>query len=145
MLNKKLNIIIVISHDLGQHMGCYGVPDVRTPNFDDFAAQGLRFENNFCTAPLCSSSRASLWTGCYPHTNGVIALTNRGFQNDELPGPSNERHLAQILADTGYDTHLFGIQHVSYHPERCGFKGIHVRGLTTMRQSSRGSLQVSHR
>ncbi len=129
MLNKKLNIIIVISHDLGQHMGCYGVPDVRTPNFDDFAAQGLRFENNFCTAPLCSSSRASLWTGCYPHTNGVIALTNRGFQNDELPGPSNERHLAQILADTGYDTHLFGIQHVSYHPERCGFKGIHVRGL----------------
>ena len=124
MLNKKLNIITVISHDMGQHMGCYGVPDVRTPNFDDFAVQGLRFENNFCTAPQCSPSRASLWTGRYPHTNGVIGLVHGGFQNDLH---RNERHLAQILADTGYDTHLFGIQHVSPCSERCGFKGIHGR------------------
>lgn len=125
MLNKKLNIITVVSHDLGQHMGCYGVPDVRTPNFDDFARHGLRFENNFATAPLCSPSRASLWTGRYPHTNGVIGLAHWGFQNDLYP---NERHLAQILANMGYNTQLFGIQHVSPHSERCGYKGIHPRG-----------------
>ena len=127
MLNKKLNIITVISHDLGQHMGCYGVPDVRTPNFDDFAAQGLRFENNFGTAPLCSPSRASLWTGRYPHTTGVVGnvLADWGLPNDLHP---NERHLAQILADMGYDTQLFGIQHVSPRSERLGFKGIHERG-----------------
>ena len=124
-MNKKLNIITVISHDLGQHMGCYGVPDVRTPNFDDFAVQGLRFENNFCTAPQCSPSRAALWTGRYPHSNGVVGLAHSGFQNDLN---RNERHLAQILADTGYDTHLFGVQHVSPRPERCGFKDIHERG-----------------
>lgn len=126
MLNKKLNIITVVSHDLGQHMGCYGVPDVRTPNFDDFAGQGLRFENNFGTAPLCSPSRASLWTGRYPHSNGVIGLAHSGFQNDLHP---NERHLAQILTDVGYDTQLFGIQHISPRPERLGYKGIHPRGL----------------
>ena len=106
-------------------MGCYGVPDVRTPDFDDFARQGLRFENNFATAPLCSPSRASLWTGRYPHTNGVIGLAHSGFQNDLHP---NERHLAQILADMGYNTQLFGIQHISPRPERCGYKGIHPRG-----------------
>jgi len=126
VLNKKLNIITVVSHDLGQHMGCYGVPGVRTPNFDDFAGQGLRFENNFGTAPLCSPSRSSLWTGRYPHSNGVIGLAHSGFQNDLHP---NERHLAQILADVGYDTHLFGIQHISPRPERLGYKGIHPRGL----------------
>ena len=125
MSDRRPNVIVVISHDLGQHMGCYGAPDVRTPNFDRFAEEGIRFANNFCTAPQCSPSRAALWTGRYPHANGVVGLAHSGFQNDLH---EEERHFAQILGDAGYDTHLFGRQHVSPQAERCGFVTIHGAG-----------------
>lgn len=115
------NILLITCHDLGRFLGCYGVPTVRTPALDDFAEDGVRFTHAFCTAPQCSPSRAALYTGRYPHANGVMGLTHGDFAWDLH---ADERHLAQYLRDAGYATVLVGLIHEARSAERCGFEEV---------------------
>ncbi|MBM3493726.1 MAG: sulfatase [Armatimonadetes bacterium] len=117
---RRKNVLIFHCHDLGQHLGCYGIPTVRTPNIDAFAAQGVRFERSYCTAPSCSPSRASLLTGRYPHTNGVMGLCHAAFAWDLNAG---EKHLAQVLRDAGYATSAVGVIHETHQkPGKWGYE-----------------------
>ena len=126
-MDNRRNILLFHCHDLGTYLHCYGVPTVRSPHLDAFAEQGVRFANSYCTAPQCSPSRASIFTGRYPHNNGVMGLCHANFAWDLHP---DERHLAQILGDAGrsaasagYATEAVGIIHETRSgPARCGYE-----------------------
>jgi arylsulfatase len=115
------NIVIVMVDDMGfSDIGCYG-SEIKTPNLDQLAANGLRFKQFYNTGRCCPT-RASLMTGLHPHQTGIGHMT----EGPELPSPlENEPYqgflnqqcvtLAQVLKGAGYHTLMTGKWHLSYH------------------------------
>lgn len=119
-MKEKPNIILFITHDQGQFLGCYNSPQtpnsLNTPNLDKLAENGVRFTNHFCTAPQCSPSRGSIQTSLYPHQNGLMGLANQGWSL-----PDNNKTLPMYMKELGYTTHLVGLQHETNFPEKLGY------------------------
>jgi arylsulfatase A-like enzyme len=117
MLNREPdNVLLVHWHDLGRYVGVYGHPDVSSPRLDALAAEGILFTRAHATAPLCSPSRGSLFTGRYPQSNGLLGLAHHGWEYR-----AGVRTLPQILAESGWYSALFGMQHETSDPARLGF------------------------
>ncbi len=122
MARSQPNILMIICHDIGQHCGIYGA-GVETPNIDAIAHDGVYFTNYHCSAAQCSPSRGSIFTGKYPHNNGLVGLAHIGWSYNE-----GEQTLQMRLQEAGYTTHLFGVQHeTTGDPRRLGYH-THVRG-----------------
>jgi N-acetylglucosamine-6-sulfatase len=99
------NILFVLCDDLRPDaLGCYGSAHVRTPNIDRIAAEGVRFQNAFCTTSLCSPSRASILSGLYAHTHGVT--------NNFTEYPSDLASFPRQLQKAGYATGYIGKWHM---------------------------------
>jgi len=101
------NILLIVSEDNGPHFGCYGDTTVPTPHVDRLAARGVRFTNAYVTQAVCSPSRASIYTGLYPHQHGQIGLATHQFTT--VGDPPN---LPRLLKGAGYRTGLIGKLHV---------------------------------
>ncbi|MGB9225608.1 sulfatase family protein [Mycobacterium sp.] len=110
------NVLLVHWHDLGRYLGAYGHPDVFSPRLDQLAAEGILFTRSHATAPLCSPSRGSLFTGRYPQSNGLVGLAHHGWEYR-----TGVRTLPQILSESGWYSALFGMQHETSYPTRLGF------------------------
>lgn len=102
---QRPNIVVFILDDVGQQdVGAFGNNVVSTPNIDRLASEGMRFDRAFLSTSSCSSSRASLLTGLYPHSTGAPAL------NDPLPATVDS--LPQQLKAAGYYTASVGKWHL---------------------------------
>ncbi|MFP8952111.1 sulfatase [Natrialbaceae archaeon A-arb3/5] len=120
------NIVLIHCHDLGNYLGSYGAA-VETPRLDRLADEGVRFDRHFVTAPQCSPSRSSLFTGRHPHQNGMLGLAHGDWELHP-----DERVLPELLRDAGYETHLFGLQHITEHLDRLGYDQIHTEEPLTV-------------
>ncbi len=128
---EKPNILFLLSDDHSYpYLGCYGNTDVRTPNLDRLAAQGMRFDRMFVTCPQCVPSRASLMTGRSPVAVRMVRFTS--------PLPAELPALPDLLRDkAGYFT---GVGGRSYHldgPATKGQRGAPVIGGTLDRHGLR--------
>ncbi len=122
---RRPNIIVFMTDDQGYgDLSCMGATDFRTPNIDRLAQSGVRFTNWYSASPICSPSRAALFTGRYPANAGVRSIlggrrTTTGLF-PEVPTLSSE------LKTLGYQTALFGKWHLGLdeacRPNRHGFE-----------------------
>ena len=121
---KPPNILLIVSDDQGYNdLGCYGSSEVKTPNLDRLAADGVRLTNFYVTWPACTPSRGSLLTGRYPQRNGTYDM----FRNDKVDydyryGPdeyaispemilgmdAREALIPRVLKKAGYTSGIFG-------------------------------------
>ena len=108
-----MNVLLVTTD---QHkattIGAYGDPLGATPTLDRLAAEGTCFTQCRTPNPFCQPARASILTGTYPSTHGVV---RNGI---DLPDEATAQSLATLLADAGWTTALFGKAHfASYYPD----------------------------
>jgi arylsulfatase A-like enzyme len=121
---RRTNIVLIVSDDQGYHdLGCYGSEEVKTPNLDRLASEGVRLADFYVTWPACTPSRGSLLTGRYPQRNGTYDM----FRNDKVdydyrypPGEyavswemiggmdTREVLVPKVLKKAGYVSGIFG-------------------------------------
>lgn len=106
------NVVYLDCHDLGDWLGCYDRPWLRTPHLDRLADGGARFAEHTATAPICMPSRASIYTGLMPHEAGVTG--------QEALAPE-ATCMAARFRDAGYRTVLCGSLMILNDPAWVGF------------------------
>ncbi|WP_136608609.1 sulfatase-like hydrolase/transferase [Paenibacillus dokdonensis] len=108
------NIVMILSDDQGSWaLGCAGNHEIHTPHLDRLAAEGMRFSNFFCTSPVCSPARASLFTGRIPSQHGVHDWISGGNVGERsIRYLEGQTTYTDILANNGYVCGLSGKWHL---------------------------------
>ena len=111
---ERPNIVFILTDD--HRCDSYGAPDLQricTPNLDNIADEGTRFENAFVTLAICSPSRAACLTGRYGSANGVTSFGKVSLNEGETT-------FAFALRQAGYATGVTGKWHLKTTPQQCG-------------------------
>lgn len=132
---KKPNLLFVFTDQQSFDMlGCYGNDQIKTPNLDRLAAEGIRFEYCISSNPVCTPYRGMLLSGQHDLKNGA-------FYNDFQMLPGNGQYFAEVLKNKGYRTgyigkwHLYGgnrDQPIPAGPYRYGFDDVFLSNNCTL-------------
>ena len=100
---KPLNVLFIPVDDLTPRLGCYGDIEVKTPNIDKLASKGTVFLNNHTQWAVCGPSRASLMSGLYPETTGVMDLKTKWRESNPniIALPEHFKNNGYITAGAG--------------------------------------------
>ena len=111
---EKPNILFIAVDDLRPELGCYGHPQIKSPNIDKLAAEGLSFINAYCNVPVCGASRASLLTGIRPSMDRFVTWFT--YAQDDAPDAIS---LPEHFKNNGYYTLSLGkvFHHIDDMPE----------------------------
>jgi arylsulfatase A-like enzyme len=111
---ERPNVLFILSDDQGAWaLGCAGNPEIRTPNLDRLARNGIRFDNFFCTSPVCSPARASLMTGDIPSQHGVHDWVRAGSVGEQrIDYLAGQTLVTDVAAEQGYRCGLIGKWHL---------------------------------
>jgi arylsulfatase A-like enzyme len=115
--DQRPNIVMVFIDDMGWgDLGCYGNPDIKTPNIDALAAGGIRFEQFYVASPICSPSRVAVTTGQFPARHKINSYLNSRARNAargmvDFLDPAVPA-IARTFQSAGYATAHFGKWHM---------------------------------
>ena len=101
---KKRVILIMTDTTRKDMLGCYGNPEMRTPNLDRLARQGIKYENAYTCQPVCGPARSAIFTGTFPHSNGMVT--------NSVPLGDNVKTIGQRLHDAGIHCGYIGKWHL---------------------------------
>jgi arylsulfatase A-like enzyme len=134
---RPTNLVFILTDNQGAWtLGCYGNPDIRTPNIDRLAAEGVRFTHALSSNPVCSPTRATFLTGLIPSQHGLHSFLDPKF----MMGPEAYNtlqeftSLGEVLRDAGYTCGLSGKWHL-------GANMTPSEGFTTWTTKPDGSTQ----
>ena len=116
--SQKPNVVLIVTDDVGYgDIGSYGAPDIKTPNIDRLAREGVRFTDFYANGATCTPTRAGLITGRYQQRVMLERPLGTGGRALEQGLPVTGRSLPQLLKNAGYATAIVGKWHLGYKPE----------------------------
>jgi arylsulfatase A-like enzyme len=112
------NIVLIMMDDLGYgDLASYGASDVRTPNIDRLAREGVRLTDAYANGPVCTPTRAALISGRYQQRVGLESVLTTSPADRERGLPVVGASLPALLKLNGYTTGLIGKWHLGWKPE----------------------------
>ena len=113
--SKPPNFIVIFTDDQGfEDLGCFGSPKIKTPHLDQLAADGSKFTSFYSANSVCSPSRASLMTGCYPVRVSIPGVL---FPRHDIGLNPDEITIADLLKTKSYATACIGKWHIGHKPK----------------------------
>jgi arylsulfatase A-like enzyme len=112
---EKPNVVLIITDDVGYgDLGSYGAPDIKTPNIDRLAREGVRFTDFYANGAVCTPTRAGLITGRYQQRVNLEWALSTSPVDLQRGLPVTGRSLPQLLKNNGYATALIGKWHLGF-------------------------------